>query len=397
MSLRKWASRYPAFTTCLKFTAATLIFSSTGMALVSEVSIRSNGLWTDRPDYTSGITARFQYPLINAMSLLRNIDGHEVPVGSGLHEEAACFDELKRSAGVENEELDRLRKSSLFLLAEYENGTLQQGSGTIIRGRIGLARVLTAAHVAPPEIKTEGGTSRLRRIIAFDAEGSRAADLGLAFSGAPDQGVTKDGFRASADIAVLNVMSLTGEDTPTDWNARALPLAQQQSTRFSLLFQNPGTAVVNQGMSGGAMLTPELEVAGVIIQTMMRKEDRAQGPTSPFASAILAGGDIEHEDLLALMKTRLESPGKVGAGLALALPVAHPEIIDALGINSDRITLKASDTSRRIIVGYPASDCRATEVRTLEPGLLRIPPLDRGWVLDAETDMMMAMMANRRD
>jgi S1-C subfamily serine protease len=394
MRLRKLMSNVPIFRSCLHFTSCFILSAGLGLAITSEIRLRANTTLASGPDYSWGLTARLQEPVLATMSFFRNYAGHAIPVGSALHEEPACFDELGRHYGLEIAALDRLRRSSLFLLVEYENGELQQGSGTVIRGQVGLARVLTAAHVVPPAVEDTDGPSPLKRIVAFDGEGRRVAELGIAFSGAPDYGIDHGQFRASADMAVLNVVSFAAGEDRSNWNQRALPLARQQSTRFSLLYQDPGTAVVNSGMSGGAMLTPDLEVSGVVIQTMMRSEDTAAGPKSHFSTAMLEAGNLE-EDLKSLMETRLTDPGKVGAGLTLALPVAHGEVIEALGLNAGDITHRASDTSRRIIVGYPASDCRATMVKALEPGLLGIPPLDADWVLDAEAELMLALAADR--
>jgi hypothetical protein len=248
--------------------------------------------------------------------------------------------------------------ASVFVWAQFANGSVSTGTGTIIAGSdAGQGnRLLTAAHL----VDEEGfGTSSPSRVLAFGQDGVLLAALAVVVKGdhhPADRGQTIQEVRQ--DTAVLEPVVWLGGDKAA-WNAMGAPLAQEVPIDGVLLGQSSGTALLEPGSSGGALFDDKGAVVGVLVQAMSMPKLAKEGGGTPFLDSLRAQptGDASVDvyfDAVAADKLWAgvrEQQGSTG----IATPVVGP-VRAALGAGAF-VERGTAPFNGRLAV-FPSGECR---------------------------------------
>lgn len=161
--------------------------------------------------------------------------------------------------------------SSIYLVSLFEDGSLINGSGTIIRGEDGISRALTAGHVTSLQRAPEEGGAALSRVYSFSQEGAFLASLFPVVTGFdglnPPDADHVSPQDVSSDVAVLEVEYFFDEAAEKLWAESGARLAPIQPSHLLSVLPSPDSILANPGISGGAMRNSEGEVVGVISYT----------------------------------------------------------------------------------------------------------------------------------
>lgn len=269
-----------------------------------------------------------------------------------------------------------VQDATLMLMATYEasgatGGDVAAyfGTGTVIRSDEGLNRVLTAAHVAAPEmVNATGAPVTLRSVYAFDGEGRLVAKLGLTYAhtgrirlGAITQELVQE------DVAVLAPVRFPSEEMARSWQGRGVEIAPEQSRSVLFFYGEGGDSVISGGFSGAALYNPDGQVVGLITETVALTDTARTAPNTAMPEAVLKGdlsamGVRERELLEAIAPA--PSGGIYMDSVAAGPPLSGPGLLSALGVDPERIrTVPALDTEALYSAGYPGRECRETWVR----------------------------------
>lgn len=270
----------------------------------------------------------------------------------------------------------RVRDATLMLMATYEaSGPMRGaaaayfGTGTVIRSDEGLNRVLTAAHVAAPEMVDSSGVPvTLRSVYAFDGEGRLVAELGLTYAhtgrirlGAITQELVQE------DLAVLAPIRFPSEAMARSWQGRGVEIAPEQSGSVLFFYGEGGDSVISGGFSGAALYNPDGRVVGLITETVALTDTTRPAPNTSMPEAVL-NGDLSvmgaRDRQLLEQIAPAPSDGVYVDSVAAGPPLSGRGLLSALGVDPDRIaTVPALDTSALYSAGFPGRECRETWVR----------------------------------
>jgi hypothetical protein len=270
----------------------------------------------------------------------------------------------------------RIKDATLMLMATYEASGATQGgiaayfgTGTVIRSDEGLNRVLTAAHVAAPEmVDATGVPVMLRSVYAFDGEGRLVAELGLTYAhtGRIRLGeITQE--LVQEDVAVLAPIRFPSEGMARSWQGRGVEIAPQQSESVLFFYGEGGESVISGGFSGAALYNPAGEVVGLITETVALTDTARPAPNTVMPEAVL-NGDLSTmglRDRMLLERIATDpSEGVYVDSVAAGPPVSGRALLSALGVDPDRIaTVPALETNALYSAGFPGRECRETWVR----------------------------------
>jgi len=270
----------------------------------------------------------------------------------------------------------RIQDATLMLMATYDTPGLTRGgvaayfgTGTVIRSDEALNRVLTAAHVASPElIDSTGVPLMLRSVYAFDGEGRLVAELGLSYAhtgriqlGAITQELVQE------DLAVLTPIRFPSEEMARSWQGRGVEIAPRQSESVLFFYGEGGASLISGGFSGAALYDPDGQVVGLVTETVAFTETARPAPDTAMPEAVL-NGDLSamgmRDRQLLEMIARAPSEGVYVDSVAVGPPLSSPALLSALGIDPGRIsTIPALETQTLYSAGFPARECRDTWVR----------------------------------
>lgn len=270
----------------------------------------------------------------------------------------------------------RVRDATLMLMATYEASGATRGAaaayfgtGTVIRSDEGLNRVLTAAHVAAPEMVDSSGVPvTLRSVYAFDGEGRLVAELGLTYAhtgrirlGAMTQELVQE------DVAVLAPVRFPSEWMARSWQGRGIEIAPEQSESVLFFYGEGGNSVISGGLSGAALYNPDGQVVGLVTETVVLTETARPAPNTAMPEAVL-NGDLSvmgaRDRQLLEQIAPAPSDGVYVDSVAAGPPLSGRGLLSALGVDPDRIaTVPALDTSALYSAGFPGRECRETWVR----------------------------------
>jgi len=271
---------------------------------------------------------------------------------------------------------DRVQDATLMLMATYDTAgpmpggvAAYFGTGTVIRSDEGLNRVLTAAHVASPEmIDASGVPVMLRSVYAFDGEGRLVAELSLSYAhtgriqlGAITQELVQE------DVAVLAPIRFPSEEMARSWQGRGVDIAPRQSESVLFFYGEGGASLISGGFSGAALYNPEGGVVGLITETVALPDTARRAPNTVMPEAVLNGdlSSMGMRDRQILESTApAPSEGVYVDSVAAGPPISGRGLLSALGVDPDRIeTVPALDTNALYSAGYPGRECRETWVR----------------------------------
>ncbi|MCA9770782.1 MAG: trypsin-like peptidase domain-containing protein [Myxococcales bacterium] len=301
------------------------------------------------------------------------------PAGPGEEGLADCFT-AGSDPGTGPVFTDRVRDATLMLMATYrviegdEPGRSAAffGTGTIIRAEGGVNRVLTAAHVVSPEMRTSGGVlMNLQEVYAFGADGrllARVAPL-YAPSGVLDVGRVSEDL-IHDDVSVLAPVAFPSPELSASWQERGLTIASEQSRNLLFFYGEAGASVLAPGHSGASLLNGAGEVVGVVTETAHLPQTVRPAPNTPMPEVTL------DQDLFLMgpeaARILREEVAHAASGtyvdaVAAGLPVSDPDLLRALGLDPDQVRTRQSLTDRSLFTaGFPEHECRASRV-TLEP------------------------------
>ncbi len=269
-----------------------------------------------------------------------------------------------------------VQEATLMLMAAYEASGATRGSvaayfgtGTVIRSDEGLNRVLTAAHVAAPEmVDSTGVPVTLRSVYAFDGEGRLVAELGLTYAhtGRIRLGeITQE--LVQEDLAVLAPIRFPSEGMARSWQGRGVEIAPEQSGSVLFFYGEGGDSVISGGFSGAALYNPDGQVVGLITETVALTDTTRPAPNTAMPEAALNGDlsamGMRDRQLLEQIATA-PSEGVYVDSVAAGPPLSGRGLLSALGVDPDRITtVPALETSALYSAGFPGRECRETWVR----------------------------------
>lgn len=283
----------------------------------------------------------------------------------------------------------RVADATLMLMAVYEEGetglvTAMYGTGTVIRAETGLNRVLTAAHVANPEIITaQGEAATLSAVHAFDAEGRLVANLEpVLHSGAPVQAGEISHDLVHRDVMVLAPSAFPSRETALSWQQRGVEVSPVQSLSLMTFHGEGGRSFVAPGYSGAALLDPEGRAVGLISEILPIPSSYRPAENTAMPEAALNGDEasvlLMTSEARALLEEAASGPsaGVTVDAVAGGPPLSSPRVLSALGVDPDRIELVQSlETDLLFSAGFPGRECRASRL-TYAPRL-DLPFLDR--------------------
>lgn len=266
---------------------------------------------------------------------------------------------------------DRVLDATLMLMATYgTSGSTRSGlaayfgTGTVIRSDEGVNRVLTAAHVAAPEmVDTTGVPVTLRSVYAFDGEGRLVAELGLTYAhtGRIDLGAITQEL-VQEDVAVLSPVRFPSEEMARSWEGRGVEVATQQSQSVLFFYGEGGSSLISGGFSGAALYNPVGQVVGLLTETVSLEETRRPAPNTVMPEAVMSGdlSAMEMRDRELLLRI---APGP-SAGIyidsvAAGPPISGTGLLTALGVDPERITtVPALSDAPLYSAGFPGRECR---------------------------------------
>jgi len=268
----------------------------------------------------------------------------------------------------------RVANATLMLMAVYrldgtDLATSMYGTGTVIRADTGLNRVLTAAHVANPQIITaQGEPATLSSIHAFDAEGRLVANLDpVLHSASRIQLGEISNDLIHEDVMVLAPSAFPSPEMALSWQGRGVEVSPVQSESLMVFHGEGNRSFIAPGYSGAALLDLEGRAVGLVTEILpaVNSYRPAANTTMPEATLNWDHGPVPL--LTPLARELLEevasgpSAGVMVDAVAGGPPLSSPRVLSALGVDPDRIELvRTLDTVPLFSAGYPGRECRAS-------------------------------------
>jgi len=293
-----------------------------------------------------------------------------------------------------------VRDATLMLMAVYNTdekhtSLAYYGTGTVIRADTGINRVLTAAHVANPQITTkEGNPATLLAVYAFDGEGRLVTVMEPALHNSSRMRageVTHD--LVHEDVMVLAPQSFPSEEMARSWQGRGVEVAPVQSETVLLFHGQGGNSFIASGYSGAALLDPQGRAVGLVTEIVPALNSYRPAPNTVMPEATMNAERGVPTPMPPGVRALLEevaagpSVGVTVDAVAGGPPLSSPRVLSALGIDPNRIRLAPSlETDLLFSAGFPGRECR-TSWLTYVPRL-EIPFLDRtgGHILSPDRD-----------
>lgn len=283
----------------------------------------------------------------------------------------------------------QVRDATLMLMAVYRTNTNGDpfslfGTGTVIRAETGINRVLTAAHVANPEITTSSGeAASLIAVHAFDGDGRLIANLAPALhngSRITSGEITHE--LVHEDVMVLAPSAFPSPEMALSWRVRGVEVAPAQSDTVMLYHGEGGASFIAPGYSGAALLDPEGRAVGLVTEIVPILSSYRPAPDTVMPEAAL-GWDQPSPSLFPPVSRGLlnevataPSAGVRVDAVAGGPPLSSPRVLAALGVNPDRIEIvQRLDTDELFSAGFPGRECRTSRL-TYTPRV-DVPFLDR--------------------
>lgn len=268
----------------------------------------------------------------------------------------------------------RVADATLMLMAVYridgtDLATSMYGTGTVIRAETGINRVLTAAHVANPQVITaQGDPATLSSIHAFDAEGRLVANLEPALhSGSRIQLGDISHDLIHEDVMVLAPSAFPSPEMALSWAGRGVQVSPVQSESLMVFHGEGNRSFIAPGYSGAALLDLEGRAVGLVSEILpaLNSYRPAANTTMPEATLNWDQGPVPL--LTPLARELLEevasgpSAGVMVDAVAGGPPLSSPRVLTALGVDPDRIERVPSlDTDLLFSAGFPGRECRAS-------------------------------------
>jgi len=283
----------------------------------------------------------------------------------------------------------RVADATLMLMAVYRIdgtgiSTSMYGTGTVIRAETGINRVLTAAHVANPQITTaQGEPATLSSIHAFDGEGRLVVNLEPVLHSAPPiQSGEISHDLIHRDVMVLAPQAFPSPEMALSWEGRGVEVSPVQSVNLMTFHGEGNRSFVAPGYSGAALLDPEGRAVGLVTEILPALNSYRPAGNTAMPEAVLSWDHGPVPLLTPIARELLEevasgpSAGVMVDAVAGGPPLSSPRVLSALGVNPDGIEfVEALDTDLLFSAGFPGRECRASWL-TYVPRM-NLPFLDR--------------------
>lgn len=283
----------------------------------------------------------------------------------------------------------QVRDATLMLMAVYQTDTNQEpfslfGTGTVIRAETGINRVLTAAHVANPEITTSSGeAASLVSLHAFDGEGRLVANLAPVLHNGDrivSGEITHD--LVHEDVMVLAPSAFPSAEMARTWQGRGVEVSPVQSRTVMLFHGEGGNSLIAPGYSGAALLDPEGRAVGLVTEIIPILNSYRPAPDTVMPEATL---DRDLPSLSVLPGVSLDLLEEVSSGPSAGVtvdavaggpPLSSPRVLTALGVDPERVeVVQTLGADELFSAGFPGRECRTSRL-TYTPRT-NVPFLDR--------------------
>lgn len=256
----------------------------------------------------------------------------------------------------------------LWVTDKKTGAVVSSGAGTIIAGTHDTHRVLTAFHVLDKRRDPEN-----LAVTAFSSTGRAIATMAYADAAvSPDQWPrmrnVRDPQGAAGDQAVLAVETLMGGETTASWNARAVELAPFQPETFLVLAPAATDATLSPGVSGGSVRNSAGHVVGTMVMSSGTHPDTPEA--RPQNLSLVRAAEAHFG--LSYVSGRDDVTNAVANAVAIAVPVIHPRVLDALGAQTK--PTQVLEAFKAEVFGFPDGYALKTEVHASRLGNARVEP-----------------------
>jgi hypothetical protein len=283
----------------------------------------------------------------------------------------------------------QIRGATLMLMAVYQNDTNHEpfsffGTGTVIRAETGINRVLTAAHVANPEITTSSGEgASLVSVHAFDGDGRLVANLEPALYNGDrilSGEITQDFLHE--DVMVLSPSAFPSTEMADSWQGRGVEVSPVQSRTVIFFHGDAGASFIAPGHSGAALLDPEGRAVGLVTEIVP-----IPNSYRPAADTIMPEATLDRDlpPPSVLPRVSLDLLEEVASGPSAGVtvdavaggpPLSSPRVLNALGVDPERVeVVQTLGADELFSAGFPGRECRTSRL-TYTPRA-EVPFLDR--------------------